>query len=60
MLIANLFAEPCPDCGSDLQHFEVDQPALFALDGQGVAERTVIVSCPTCPYRVHRDAVEAL
>lgn len=58
LAIATLDHQGCPDCGTDLAQYEVEQDALFFHGGYGATNRTVQLVCPDCGWSMVQEVSE--
>ena len=58
MTLAIIDPGQCPGCGADLDHEQVDQPALVRHAGYGATRRTITRHCPNCGYSLNHTTAE--
>jgi hypothetical protein len=58
MSLATFDPSQCPECGADLGHEQVDQPALIRHAGYGATRRTITRHCTECSYSLKHVITE--
>lgn len=48
----------CPECGADLDHLTVEQPALIRHGGYGATAQSRLRTCPACAFVFHAEQNE--